>query len=130
MGGFGLALTITNLFVESLLAFVAPAISSQVALLPLILNWSGFFSLLFIPFSFGLAILRYRLWDIDALINMALVYGSLTVLLAGVYAGLIVGLQSLATLTRGDIADKPVALIISTLATVALVQKCADGSRR
>ena len=80
------------------------------------------FPLICVPLGFGFAILRYRLWDIDALINKALVYGSLTVLLAGVYVGLIVGLQSLATLIRGDIANKPVALVISTLATVALAQ--------
>jgi hypothetical protein len=41
----------------------------------------------------GIAILRYRLYEIDLLINRALVYGSLTVLLVGVYEGSIVLLQ-------------------------------------
>jgi hypothetical protein len=45
--------------------------------------------------GFGIALLRYRLWDVDALINKALVYGLLTALLAGVYVGLVLGLQVL-----------------------------------
>ena len=48
---------------------------------------------LLIPLSISIAILRYRLWDIDTLINKALVYGSLTSLLAALYTGLILGLD-------------------------------------
>ena len=48
-----------------------------------------------VPLSVGIAILRYRLWDIDVLINRALVYASLTALLAGLYVGLILALQAL-----------------------------------
>ena len=73
----------------------------------------------FIPLSFAIAILRYQLWDIDALINKALVYGLLTALLAAVYAGLIIGLESLASLVSQQ-ADQPVALVVSTLAIAAL----------
>ena len=47
---------------------------------------------LFIPLSIGFAILRFRLWDIDLLINRTLVYGTLTVLLALLYLGLMIGL--------------------------------------
>ncbi|HLV98682.1 MAG TPA: hypothetical protein VKT82_08405 [Ktedonobacterales bacterium] len=74
-----------------------------------------------IPIFFGIAILRSRLWDIDTLINKALVYGSLTALLGALYAGLIIGLQALASLfTRLD--QQPIVLVISTLAIAALFQ--------
>jgi hypothetical protein len=69
----------------------------------------GVFSLspLLIALSFGVAILRYRLWDIDAIINKALVYGLLTGLLGALYAGLILGLESLAGLFGRRAAHNP-----------------------
>jgi hypothetical protein len=78
-------------------------------------------STLAIPICIGIAILRYRLWDIDVLINRALVYGSLTGLLAAAYAGLIIGLESLAELVTKR-ASQPVVLVVSTLVIAALVQ--------
>ena len=74
-----------------------------------------------IPVGVGIAILRYRLWDIDAIINKALVYGALTALLAGVYAGLILGLESLVGLFTRQ-ASQPVVIVVSTLAIAALFQ--------
>ena len=76
--------------------------------------------LLLIPLSFGFAMLRSRLWDIDVLINRTLVYGTLTVILTGVYVGLVIGLQAL---LRGIINQgSGVAIVISTLAIFALFQ--------
>jgi hypothetical protein len=72
------------------------------------------------PFTMSVAILRYRLWDIDVLINRTLVYGTLTVLLALVYFGLIFGMQNL---LRGIISqNNDVAIVVSTLAIAALFQ--------
>jgi hypothetical protein len=68
------------------------------------------------------AILRSRLYDIDVIINKALVYGSLTVLLAVLYAGLIIGLETLAGVITGRAFSNPFALVISTLAIFALSQ--------
>jgi hypothetical protein len=75
---------------------------------------------LLIPLSFGFAMLRSRLWDIDVLINRTLVYGTLTVLLALVYFGLIFGLQYL---LLGIISQhNDVAIGVSTLVIAALFQ--------
>ncbi|HLX59421.1 MAG TPA: hypothetical protein VKR83_20575 [Ktedonobacteraceae bacterium] len=77
-------------------------------------------SFLLIPLSIGFSILRYRLYDIDVLINRTLVYGSLTALLALLYFGLIVALQAL---FQGVFhQNNAVAIVVSTLVIAALFQ--------
>ena len=74
--------------------------------------------LLLIPLSFGFAILRSRLWDVDILIRRTLVYGALTTSLALVYVSLVIGLQAL---LHGIVSqDNSVTIVLSTLAIVAL----------
>ena len=77
---------------------------------------------LLFPFSVGFAILRYRLWDIDVLINRTLVYGSLSILLAMIYFGCVFGLQSLFHVLTGQSTNTPVIIVVSTLAIAALFQ--------
>ncbi len=74
-----------------------------------------------IPFCVGIALLRYRLWDIDVIINRTLVYGSLTALLVALYVGLIFALQSLLGAIIKQ-SNNDVAIVISTLAIAALFQ--------
>jgi hypothetical protein len=70
-----------------------------------------------IPIAAGQAILRHRLYDIDVVVNRALVYGSLTALLAGSYFGLVLLFQlALEPLTEGN----ELAIAVSTLAVAAL----------
>ena len=79
-------------------------------------------ALLLIPLSIGFSILRYRLYDIDLLINRTLVYGTLTVLLVLIYVGLVIGLGSLVRLFTGQLGQSPIIIVASTLAIAALFQ--------
>jgi hypothetical protein len=74
----------------------------------------------FPPVAAGIAILRYRLYDIDRLINRTLVYGLVTALLVGVYAGVVL----LAGQLFGDLGDRPPSWAVAgaTLAVAALFQ--------
>jgi hypothetical protein len=76
--------------------------------------------IVFLPVAAGIAILRYRLYDIDRLINRTLVYGLLTALLAGVYAGAVLVLGQLFGGVRRDPPNWAVAG--ATLAVAALFQ--------
>ena len=71
-----------------------------------------------IPVAIGFAVLKYRLYDIDLLINRALVYGPLTILLAATYFGGVVGLQRLFSPIVGG--DSGLATVATTLAIAAL----------
>jgi len=71
-----------------------------------------------VPIAVGIAVLRYRLYDIDVLINRALVYGSLTFLLAATYFGGVVGLQYVFRVLSGQ--GSTLAVVASTLAIAAL----------
>jgi hypothetical protein len=73
-----------------------------------------------IPVSIAIALLRYRLWDIDVIINRTLVYGGLSATLVSVYVVSILGLQALfGGLFRQTSA---LAVVVSTLAIAALFQ--------
>jgi hypothetical protein len=72
----------------------------------------------FLPIAAGIAILRYRLYDIDLIINRTLVYGVLTAALALVYVGSIVLLQGLFRALTGETSQ--LAVVASTLAIAAL----------
>jgi hypothetical protein len=76
------------------------------------------FSFLPVLFAAGYAVLRYRLYDIDVVINRTLVYGSLTVMLALVYFGGVAGLQRLLAPLTGQ--DSQLAIVASTLVIAAL----------
>ena len=74
--------------------------------------------LLGLPVAIGVAILRYRLYDIDVIINRALVYAALTASLALVYFGGIAVLQGLFRALTGQ--EFSLAVVASTLAIAAL----------
>jgi hypothetical protein len=82
-----------------------------------VLQETSILSFLLLPLAIGAAILRYRLFDIDLVINRALVYGSLTALLAGIYLGSVLLLQLvLQPLTE----QSDLAVAVSTLAVAGV----------
>ena len=73
-----------------------------------------------LPLGAGIGVLRYRLYDIDILINRTLVYGSLTAVLAAVYFGLVFVAQTLAQAMRGQTKPQPLIIVASTLLIATL----------
>ena len=73
-----------------------------------------------IPIAVGFAVLKYRLYNIDLLINRTLVYGSLTVLLALVYFGGVATTQAVFRGLTGQEQQPQLAIVVSTLVIAAL----------
>jgi hypothetical protein len=73
-----------------------------------------------IPMAVGTAILRYRLYEIDTLINRTLVYGALTVLLAVVYFGGVTATEAIVRTLTGQEQQPQLAVVVSTLVIAAL----------
>jgi hypothetical protein len=91
---------------------------------PLWFDWVGYALVVVttpaIPLSIGIAILRYRLYDIDRIINRTLVYGALTVTLALLYFGVVTATQAVFQGITGEDALPQLAVVASTLAIAAI----------
>jgi glucan phosphoethanolaminetransferase (alkaline phosphatase superfamily) len=113
------------LLVGFLLPIVFFPVLTRPGVLSLVLDLTGLtiggsLGLLLIPLSIGAAILRYRLYDIDVIINRALVYVTLTLTLAVVYFGSVAVLQYLLRSLTGQ--DAQLTIVASTLGIAALFQ--------
>ncbi len=73
-----------------------------------------------VPIAVGFAVLKYRLYDIDLLINRTLVYGSLTASLALVYFGGVATTQAVFRALTGQERQPQLAIVVSTLIIAAL----------
>ena len=83
-----------------------------------LLGYAALSSFTLVPIAVGFAVLRYRLYEIDIIINRAMVYGSLTISLALVYVGLVVSLQYVFRALTGG--DSQLVIVASTLVIAAL----------
>jgi signal transduction histidine kinase len=96
---FGLVSAVAGQFVFGFLAAIFPAWLSppgfQSTPYDLVSVTGVTFAYFLIPLSIGIAVLWYRLWDIDIIINRALVYGALTAATVGLYALVVAGLGAL-----------------------------------
>jgi len=117
---FGIAVSITVVVSGSVLLLIFPALAEPGSLYPVALNALSTVGPLCIPLSFGFAMLRSRLWEIDAIINRTLVYGTLTLSLGFVYTGFVIGLQYLLGGLISQTND--VAIVVSTLVIAFLFQ--------
>ena len=72
------------------------------------------------PIAIGVAILRYRLYNIDLLINRTLVYGTLTASLVAVYIGGVTATQTIFGALTGQAVQSQLAIVVSTLVIAAL----------
>jgi hypothetical protein len=119
---FGFAATTLVILGRLVPLLIFPSLSASSSFYILLSTYVYPPGLLLIPLTLGIAILRYRLWDIDILINRTLVYGILTALLAVVYVGLVITLQALFKGVTGQVGASPLVIVISTLAIAALFQ--------
>lgn len=108
---YGLAMSILMLIIILITIFTLPS-GGPGALF--------YLAVVCIPISAGIAMLRYRLYDIDVLIHRTLVYGLLTASLLVVYLGLVFGGQYLLASLFGP--NNAVVLVVSTLIVAALFQ--------
>lgn len=115
---FGLAWLLTTQVVFLLVDTLFPALARNN-----IYNMARYtlfaLALLGFPFSIVFSILHYRLWDIDVLIQRALLYGILTALLGAIYLGSVLGVQALVRAVAGPQTEIVIAL--TTLLTAALI---------
>lgn len=110
-GYSALAMVVTNFVLFNLIQVLFPSLRGGSGDIVFIAGFS------FIPLGTGVAILKYRLYDLERIVNKTLVYGALTAVLAAAYLGLVVLLQTLVEpLTR----ESDLAVAGSTLAVAAM----------
>jgi hypothetical protein len=83
--------------------------------------------LLFLPLGIGIALLHYRLFDIDVIIRRTLLYGTLTTILAAVYFGGVIGAQAAVGRVDPQASQSPVIVVATTVLIIVLFTPLRRG---
>jgi hypothetical protein len=120
---FGLVIGVSLQLVPTLLEIIWPELNTPGSLYRITqVVWLALFWIP-LPLGIGIAILRSRLYDIDVIIRRTVIYGLLTVILAGIYAAGVIGGQfALRALTGAEALNTPLLIVLSTLVVAALFQ--------
>src|SRR5215218_8334840 len=86
-----------------------------------LLDQVGFIMFAGVPIAVGIAVLKYRLYDIDVIINRALVYVSLTATLVALYFGGVAATEAVVRTLTGQEQQPQLAIVVSTLVIAALI---------
>src|SRR5712691_12827856 len=121
---FAVGLAIVTIGVGSVLASIFGADSTTVA--GTILIAAILAVLAFIPVAAGIAILKYRLYEIDVVINKTVVFGVLAAFISVVYVGIVVALGGSAGARTGS----PVTSVVATAVVALLFQPARERVRR
>ena len=100
------------------LAFVVDALSGAIPALAALAPFLSAIAVTAIPTAVGVAILRYRLYEIDIIINRTVVYVTLTAILAGLYTAAVALFQRTIVAVTGQSSDLAIVLTLFVLATV------------
>lgn len=119
--GLVLAMLVNQLFWQTYSGI--PALSQADSLYSLLLFPTSFLMIAILAVSFGVAVLRYHLYDIDLIIRRTLIYGPLTGILAALYLVVVLGAQAVAQRLTGQTGQQPVIIVASTLLIAAVFNR-------
>src|SRR5215211_4719827 len=120
---FAASLVALTYLIAIVALFIHPSEIWFAAGLPLwldLIEYAALLSITSVPIAIGFAVLKYRLYAIDIIINRTLVYGSLSAILAGVYFGGVTATQTFFRILTGQEQQPQLAIVASTLAIAAL----------